>query len=168
MHSIPKQVTHLSIDYAFSDPAQLPAFEAATSLRWSGCGKTWSWHVKCCSFPGMSTGLVATLFRVFVCPNVETVEIAHPVQPAALAPLPPKVRTLILCHPGVALSKDTMALWALDTALDTGLFGEGIKPRIVVRSGTPDPVAFTELKRACQGSNAELVYERDDFRRRGC
>ena len=166
---VPKQVTHLSVDYSFSDPASVPAFESATTLRWSDWKNIrWFWNIKRCSFSGMSTGLVAAFFRMLACSNVETLEIAHPVQLAALASLPPRIHTLVLCHPGIAISKNTMESWALDTALGAGIFGEGIKPRIVVRSGTPDPVAFIGLARTCKDFNAELVYERDDVRRRGC
>ena len=167
----PRQVTHLSVDYSFTTSA--PPFKPSpTVLEWT---RKWYRHsyfaasIRRLSLSGMPVELVAIMVQL-VCPKVETLELARPIatQMAALAPLPPGMRTLVLCYPGVTVDKETMASWGLDAALDVGLFPKGSDSeprRIIVRSGTPDPAAFAELKRTCQqGFGVELVYERDDSR----
>ncbi|KAM5546306.1 hypothetical protein V8D89_000432 [Ganoderma adspersum] len=140
----PRQVTHLSVNYY--------CFSAS---------------IRRLTLSGMPVGLMVIMLQL-VCPKVETLELAHPAQLSALAPLPPTMRTLVLCYPGIAVCKETMASWGLDAALDVGLFPKGSDSeprRIIVRSGTPDPATFAELKRTCQHEfGVELAYERDDSR----
>ncbi|KAI1783477.1 hypothetical protein LXA43DRAFT_903503 [Ganoderma leucocontextum] len=166
----PQQATHLSVDYSFTTPAW------ALALNESGMVARWSRRreyplapsVRHLSLSGVTTVFVATMLPV--CPNVETVEITHPAGLDALAPLLPAVRTLVLRYPGVAVSRKTMMSWNLSAALEDGLFPErkGKKPRIVVRSGTPEVEPFIELRRSCKGFNVDLVYERDDARGPSC
>ncbi|KAI1783959.1 hypothetical protein LXA43DRAFT_1044566 [Ganoderma leucocontextum] len=168
--TFPRQVTHLSIDYSFTTPAVAPPFEFYMILRWAGMhfGRIPPLvpNVRHLSLSGVTTAFVAVMLQV--CPNVETLEITNPAQLIALVPLNPAVRTLVLRHPGIALSRKTMTSWTLFSALDAGLFLSGTKPRIIVRSGTPEPVAFIGLRRSCKRFNADLVYERDDTRSRSC
>ncbi|KAI1784203.1 hypothetical protein LXA43DRAFT_1186573 [Ganoderma leucocontextum] len=174
-HSFPEQVTHLSLDYSFTATAaaraELRAFDLSVAMRWiystSFTGRRAVLavlpNVQHLSLSGVPTPFVAAMLHV--CPNVETLEITNPTQLAELAPLPPAVRTLVLRHPGVTVpSEKTIASWTLSTALEGGLFpeGEGTKPRIVVRSGTPDPESFIELRRSCKRFDVDLVHERDD------
>ncbi|PIL28792.1 hypothetical protein GSI_08836 [Ganoderma sinense ZZ0214-1] len=161
----PRHVTHLSVHYSFTAPATAPSFDTRRIQKWLREGRYRPTKFMCIrhlSLSGMPMAFMATL--VLMCPKMETLEIAHPSQLAVLPPLPATLRTLVLCHPGVTVCRETMASWALDTVLDAGLFPKesDFQRRIILRSGTPDPAAFTELKRACQGFNAELVYERDD------
>ena len=100
-----------------------------------------------------------------VCPNVETLELTRPGPLLDLAPLPSAVRTLVLCHPGIALSKGEMGSWALPEALDAGLFPKRDKPwRIIVRSGTSDPASFVALSCSCEHFGVDLLLECDDVR----
>ncbi len=126
MIEFPKQVTHLSIDYSFTAPASAPAFESATIQRSpQPCTRRYYedyMHIRQLSLSGMTKAFVAFILPLYS--NVETLEIASPAQLGVLAPLPPTVRTLALCHPGVAVSRETMASWKLDTALDAGLIRE--------------------------------------------
>ncbi|KAM5546179.1 hypothetical protein V8D89_000305 [Ganoderma adspersum] len=155
---LPRQVTHLSVDYSFTAPAaSAPSFESPMVLEW-----TCNWYRHSCfsasirrlSLSGMPVGLVAIMLQL-VCPKVETLELAHRAQLAALVPLPPTMRTLVLCHPGVAVCKETMASWGLDTALDVGLYPKGSESKLRI-----------VLRRTCQCFNVELVYERDDSQSR--
>ena len=108
-----------------------------------------------------------------VCPNVETLELENVseagglIRVPAITPLPPSVRTLVLRHPGAALSeREILCPWGLHTALRDGLFPRGTtgtKPRIVVRSGPVEPVVFARVRRVCEQFDAELAYERDDL-----
>ncbi|PIL28782.1 hypothetical protein GSI_08826 [Ganoderma sinense ZZ0214-1] len=162
----PRHVTHLSVHHSFSAPACAPSFDTPIIQKWvRGRGRHPPTNFGCIRhllLSGMPMAFMATL--VLMCPKMETLEIAHPSQLAVLTLLPATLRTLVLCHPGVSVCRETMASWALDTALDAGLFPKesDSQRRIVLRSGTPDPAAFTELRRTCQSFNAELVYERDD------
>ncbi|KAI1782439.1 hypothetical protein LXA43DRAFT_1144139 [Ganoderma leucocontextum] len=172
LRGMPRGVTHLStVNYSFTTSVWAQALnESAMILRWSGRRYPFALCIRHLSLSGVTTVFVVAMLRV--CPNVETLEITHRVQLDALAPLPPAVRTLVLCHPGIAVSRKTMDSWALFTALDAGLFpdseGKKLPVRIVVRSGTPDPAAFMELRHSSKHFNAELVYERDDTRRWVC
>ncbi|KAI1783476.1 hypothetical protein LXA43DRAFT_1077693 [Ganoderma leucocontextum] len=164
---LPRHITHFSLDYSFTAAAaEVPLFNFSRAM--------WAINMRSCiivphlrhlSLSGVPTAFAVAMLHV--CPNVETLEITNPTELSTLAPLPPAVRTLVLRHPGVTLSKGKMASWTLPPALDGGLFpsGGGMKPpRIVVRSGTPEPELFIELRRSCKSFNVDLVYERDDVR----
>ncbi|KAM5539550.1 hypothetical protein V8D89_006659 [Ganoderma adspersum] len=109
-----------------------------------------------------------------VCPYLETLELTRPAagQLPVLVSLPPTVRAPVLRYPGVALSKKDLAAWMVPEALETELFppsnaelAKGLKPaRIVVCSGTPEPLPFIELWREYKRFNVEFVYEHDDSR----
>ncbi|KAI1783441.1 hypothetical protein LXA43DRAFT_1067632 [Ganoderma leucocontextum] len=165
-----REATHLSIDYSFTTPAWAPALnESGMVARWSRRRKyPLAPSVRRLSLSGVTTVFVVTMLPV--CPHVETVENTHPAGLDALAPLLPAVRTLVLRYPGVAVSRKMMVSWNLSAALEDGLFPEGKckKPRVVVRSGTPEADSFIALRRSCKGFNVELVYERDDARSPSC
>ncbi|KAI1783442.1 hypothetical protein LXA43DRAFT_1186996 [Ganoderma leucocontextum] len=167
---LPRHVTHFSLDYSFTAAAaEVPQFDFPQAIGWINTRRCIISpnRVRHLSLSGVPTAFVVAM--LLACPNVETLEITHPTELSTLAPLPPAVRTLVLRHPGVALSKGNMASWTLPLALDGGLFptGGGTKPpRIVVRSDTPEPEPFIELRRSCKGFNVDLVYERDDVRSR--
>ncbi|KAI1791367.1 hypothetical protein LXA43DRAFT_1094518 [Ganoderma leucocontextum] len=163
----PRYVTHLSLDYSFTAAtAKVRPFDFSRAIRWI--------YMRSCiivpnlrhlSLSGVPTAFVVAMLHV--CPNVETLEITNPTDLSTLAPLPPAVCTLVLRHPDVALSKEKMRSWTLSAALDGGLFPSGTKPpgpQIVVRSGTPEPESFIELRRSCKRFNVDFVYERDDVR----
>ncbi|KAI1796619.1 hypothetical protein LXA43DRAFT_986333 [Ganoderma leucocontextum] len=165
--TFPPQVTHLSIDYSFTASAMTPFAKYLRSVyEREAAARVTIPNVRHLSLSGVTPGFMVDMFRV--CPNVETLEITHPVGLFMLGPLPPSVRTLVLHDPGVALCREKMRSWALVPALEEGLFRRGRKPRIVVRSGTPDPIAFMELRRSCKRFDAEVVYECDDSSRRSC
>ena len=175
----PPQVTRLSLHYTFTALSKdlLKPFDVASVLSWLyrpnlGPRKAFVPGLRHLALSGVPTPFPGLLLQ-HVCPNVETLELTRFAegQLPALAPLPPAVRTLVLCYPGVALSKKQMAAWTVHEALKTELFppsgAEGAKlktARIVIRSGTPEPVSFIELWRQCKRFNVELVYERDHSR----
>ncbi len=165
----PRQVTHLSLDYSFTAAAaKLPPFDPYRVLSWVYISFLRRRTLSIPNLRRLSLSRVPPEFAVImllVCPNVETLELTHPGQLFDLAPLPAAVRTLVLRHPGVALSKRAMSTWRLSEALDIGLFASGASmepPRVIVRSGTPDPVAFIRLRGTCKRFDVDLVYERDD------
>ncbi|PIL24995.1 hypothetical protein GSI_12883 [Ganoderma sinense ZZ0214-1] len=160
----PPQVTHLSINYSFTRPAKTSFVEYLRSIySRETAGRVTLPNVRHLSLSGVTPRFVAGILQV--CTNVETLEITRPAGLFMFGPLPPSVRTLVLHDPVVSLSKEMMMSWALVPALEDGLFRRNIKPQIVVRSGTPDPVALMELKRSCRRFDAEVVYQRDDSSR---
>ncbi|KAM5539543.1 hypothetical protein V8D89_006652 [Ganoderma adspersum] len=182
LQGFPPQTTHLSLDYVFTAASQdhLRPFDVNCSLTLLyrpnlGPRNAFVPGLRHLALSGVPTPFPGLLLR-HVCPHVETLELARPAegQLPALAPLPPAVRTLVLRYPGVALSKEDMAVWALPAALaselfpPTGAYSDMTAwrrpPRIVMRLGTPDPVPFIELWRECGRCDVELVYERDDSR----
>nr|VWO99195.1 N/A [Ganoderma boninense] len=190
LSGFPPQATHLSLTYAFTDASRghISPLSVDNALAWTYrpiFGRT-----KPASAPGLRhlalsgvpTPMPGLLLR-HVCTHVETLELTRPLpgQLPALVPLPPSVRTLVLRYPGTAPSKREMVAWLLPVVLKREIFpplamarsGSGgardldvprARPRIVVRSGTPDPVLFIELWRECRRYDVELVYERDDSR----
>ncbi len=170
----PPQTTRLSLDYSWTAPSEVPRFNFDVALVWIhkpslGPRRGFIKNLRHLALSGVPR-VFAVVMLAHVCPYVETLELTHPGQLYDPAPLPPGgVRTLILRYPGVALSKRDMASWMLPAALssDRRLFtiGADLKPpRIIVRSCTPDPVAFIELRRVCKRFDVDLVYERDDSR----
>ena len=179
----PSQVTHLSLSYAFTG-----VWEGMSDQRGLDVANalTWIYHPNPGPRPAFLPGLrhlvlsgipkpFPVLMLKHVCPHVETLELTHPGagQLPALVPLPPATRTLVLRYPGVALSQTEMGAWELPTAFEKNIFppsGAGVNAlnpaRIVVCSGTPERVAFTELRRECRRFNVELLFERDDSRGR--
>ena len=97
-----------------------------------------------------------------VCPNVETLEIGAAARLYMLGTLPRSVHTVILRHPGVALSAEEMHWWALETALERGMFHPDAERRIILRSGTPEPLTYTEIKRVCKQHRVDFTFERDE------
>lgn len=161
VQTFPPQVTHLSVDYTFTTPALAPLCMYLKSMYIRrGLSQVTIPNVRHLSLSGVPTEFIVDMLQV--CPNVETLEVTEPARLFALVPLPAAVRTLVLRHPGVALCRNQMMSWTLFTALEGGLFARDVKPRIIIRSGTPDPVAFMELRRSCRRFNAEVIYERDD------
>ena len=186
LQGFPPQVTHFSLHYVFTAASEghLRPFNVNCSLTWLyrpnlGPRNAFVPGLRHLALSGVPKPFPGLLLQ-HVCPNVETLELTRPAegQLPALAPLPPAVRTLVLRYPGVALSKEDMAAWTLPEALASELFPPTVDradsdmtvtawrrpPRIVVRSGTPDPVPFIELWRECGRFEVELVYERDDSR----
>ena len=179
-HGFPPHVTHLSLDYSFTPAADIPPFDPTSASWWISMYQHNPRMGPCACAPnlrhialsGVPTAFAALILDV--CPNVETLELTRPGQHLSdLAPLPPATRTLVLRYPGVVLSKSKMTAWSLSEALDEGLFppgadltstSESTPPRIVIRSGTPDPVSFIELRSSCKRFGVELVYEREDAR----
>ncbi|KAM5539897.1 hypothetical protein V8D89_006400 [Ganoderma adspersum] len=174
----PPQTTHLSLDYVFTAASAglLKPFDIASALSWLyrpnfGPRRAFVPGLRHLAVSGVPTPFPGLLLR-HVCPHVETLELTRPApgQLSDLVPLPPAVRTLVLRYPGVALSKKDMAAWPLPAVLASELFlpspscADVKPPRIVVRSGTPEPVPFIELWRECKRFNVDLVYERDDSR----
>ncbi|KAI0731209.1 hypothetical protein C8Q76DRAFT_718047 [Earliella scabrosa] len=157
----PSQVTHLSIEFSFTAPALIPLSLYLKSMysRHPNPRITLP-NIRHLSVSGVPMEFVADMLKV--CPNVETLEIMRPARLYALVPLPLSVHTLVLRHPGVALDQEVMHWWTLEAALEGGLLPSGGKARIVVQSSSPDPLAFTEMKRICKRYGAELSYERDD------
>ena len=165
----PERVTHLSLAHSFADRAKSRPFDRAKTIGWLRFKMRLTRSRRCVLVPrlthlslsGVPTAFVLTMLNL--CPNVETLDITHPEPLSALTPLPPPIKTLVLRRPGVALSRKDMTSWDLVPPRDRKLFlTRNTKPQIVVRSRTPDPVAFTELRRDFKRFNAELVYERDD------
>ena len=167
--SFPPHVTHLSLHYSLTSVAVVHPFNRDDALWWISVQprdlrigrRPYVPNLRHLSVSGVPTAFVAVVLEV--CPNVETLELTRPEPLLDLAPLPSAVRTLVLCHPGIALSKGEMGSWALPEALDGGLFPTGeTPPRIMVRSGTPDPTSFEALRGTCELFGIDLVYERDD------
>lgn len=153
----PPQVTHLSIDYSFSAP-EANYFK---SLYRRNCpARVTVPTVRHLSLSGVPPEFIADMLQV--CTEVETLEIVGPACLYALSPLPASVRTLILRHPGPRLTSKEMYWWMLAHAMEGGLVRADSRVRIVVRSGTPHPGLFTDLKRCCKSHGAVLVYERDE------
>lgn len=109
---------------------------------------------------GVPAEFVADMLQI--CPALETLEMANPARLYVLAPLPESVRTVVLRVPGVTLDREQIHWWMLTAAMEGKLFHPEAGGRIVVRSGTPDPVAWTETKRFCRRFGVDLVYERDE------
>ncbi|KAI1784204.1 hypothetical protein LXA43DRAFT_1077446 [Ganoderma leucocontextum] len=107
----PRHVTHLSLDYSFTAATgttpKVPPFDLREALWWtympSSRRRLVIPTIRHLSLSGVPTAFAAAMLRA--CPNVETLEITHPTELSTLAPLPPAVRTLVLRHPGEALSK---------------------------------------------------------------
>ena len=180
--TFPQQVTSLSVHYSFSDSSGVDQF--AMAIDWKSarqrarhartlCGTQ---PIRVPTLRHLSLSEVTTDFGLDileVCPNVETLELENVseagglIRVPAITPLPPSVRTLVLRHPGAALSeREILCPWGLHTALRDGLFPRGTtgtKPRIVVRSGPVEPVVFARVRRVCEQFDAELAYERDDL-----
>ncbi|KAM5532366.1 hypothetical protein V8D89_013960 [Ganoderma adspersum] len=161
--TFPPQVTHLSIDYSFTRTATTYFAKYLRSIyRRETAPRVTIPNVRHLSLSGVTPWFVVDMLHV--CPNVEKLEITHPAGLFMCGPLPPSVRTLVLHDPVVTLSRRMMMSWALVPALENGLFRRSIvRPQIVVRSGTLDPVAFMELRRSCKRFDVEVVHERDDF-----
>ena len=163
--TFPPQVTHLSINYSFTISARTTfAVHLRSIFRRERFIHGTLPNVRHLSLSGVTTGFMLDLLTV--CPNADTLEITHPVGLVMLGSLPPSTRTLVLRLPGIAWSKHTMDSWVLVPALQCGLFRRVSKPQIVVRSGTPDPVALMELRQTCKRFGAQVLYERDDSSRR--
>ncbi|KAI0331440.1 hypothetical protein GY45DRAFT_1300876 [Cubamyces sp. BRFM 1775] len=157
----PSQVTHLSLQYAFSGRAILPLAVYLKALYTRHRQPRFTIPtLRHLTMSGVPTEFVADMLHV--CPELETVEIANPARLYVIAPLPENVHTLVLRVPGVTLSREQMHWWMLTAAMDGKLFHAEAKGRIVVRSGTPDPVAWTETKRHCKRYGVELIYEREE------
>lgn len=157
----PTQVTHLTVDFTFSAPALLPLAAYLKSLYTRHPQPRMTIPtLRHLSVSGVPTEFIMDIIRV--CPNVETLEITNASRLCVLVPLPASVRMLVLRHPAVALGREEMHRWTLDTALEGGLLASGTDSRIVIRSGTPDPIAFMDLRRRCKRHGAKLTYERDD------
>ncbi|PIL28000.1 hypothetical protein GSI_09851 [Ganoderma sinense ZZ0214-1] len=181
LSGFPPQATHLTLTYAFTDVSRghMQPLSINNALAWTY--RPVFGRVKPAFVPGLRhlalsgvpTPFPGLLLRD-ICPHVETLELTRPApgQLPDLVPLPPAVRTLVLRYPGTLLSKEEMAAWFLPVVLQREIFPPASKetnvtkqpPRIVVRSGTPDPVPFIELWRECRMFGVELVYERDDSR----
>ncbi|KAI1791371.1 hypothetical protein LXA43DRAFT_426540 [Ganoderma leucocontextum] len=174
LETFPPQVTRLSIDYSFTLRSEFLCSMLLLWMKTRDRDRAYAPRgprapVRIPNLRHLSLSGVWTAFAIAIlqlCPNIETLEIRltgdTAVQLDELAPLSPTLRTLVLRHPGVALSRRRM-MWLqsnLLTALEEGLFPEGsTKPRIVVRWGTSDPDVFTALMRACTRFNTELVYD---------
>ncbi|KAI0629260.1 hypothetical protein C8Q77DRAFT_1161438 [Trametes polyzona] len=157
----PSQVTHLALHYAFSAPALVPLALYLKTLYTRHLQPHFSIpSVRHLEVSGVPAEFVADMLQI--CTRLETLEMANPARLYVLAPLPESVRTLVLRVPGVQLDKSQIHWWMLMAAMDARLFHPDAKGRIVVRSGTPDPVAWTEAKRYCKRHGVDLVYERDD------
>ncbi|KAI8996547.1 hypothetical protein BD414DRAFT_478354 [Trametes punicea] len=157
----PPQVTHLSLKYSFSAPTLVPLAVYLKSLYTRHRQSHFTIPtVRHLSLSGVPTEFVVDMMQI--CPELDTVEISNPARLYVIAPLPKSVRTLVLRVPGRTLDKEQMHWWMLAAALEGKLFHPDTKARIVVRSGTPDPIAWTETKRYCRRFGAELVYERDE------
>ncbi|KAI0352327.1 hypothetical protein OH77DRAFT_1409321 [Trametes cingulata] len=157
----PTQVTHLSLHYSFSAPALVPLAVYLKTLYTRHHQAHFSIPtVRHLSVSGVPTEFVADMLEI--CPKLETVEMAMPARLYVLAPLPKSVRTLVLNVPGTTLDREQMHWWMLTAAMEGKLFHPEAKGRIIVRAGTPDPVAWTDLRRHCKRFGVELVYERDE------
>ncbi|KAI0763815.1 hypothetical protein BD413DRAFT_483560 [Trametes elegans] len=158
---LPTQATHLGLHYAFRAPALVPlAVYLKTLYTRHRVAHFALPAVRHLSLSGVPAEFAADVLAL--CPGVETVEMANPARLYVLAPLPPSVRTLVLCAPGRTLDREQMHWWMLTAAMEGKLFHPDARGRIVVRAGTPDPVAWTESKRFCKRFGVELVYERDE------
>ncbi|KAI1791701.1 hypothetical protein LXA43DRAFT_1010139 [Ganoderma leucocontextum] len=164
--TFPQQVTHLSVEYAFT----------RRSLKYDMWGRwmkictrhgrypirTLPPNLRHISFSGVTTGCAAVIVKA--CPNLKTLELTDPIQLSALVPFLSTVRTVVLHHPAFAASGVDMMAYPLFRALGRRrqFFPKGAKLRIVVRSGNPDPVASMKLRCRCRCKpryNTELVYE---------
>ncbi|KAI0793936.1 hypothetical protein C8Q74DRAFT_1245794 [Fomes fomentarius] len=159
--TLPPQVTHLSAHFAFTTPALAPlATYLKTLFTRRDRPRVTHPNVRRLSLAGIPMELVADMLQIF--PNVETLEIMSGARLYVLGTLPPSVRTIVLRHPGMPLEAEEMQWWGLESALEGGLFLPGAEGRIILQSGTPDPIALTQIKRACKRHRVGLSYERDD------
>ncbi|OJT09626.1 hypothetical protein TRAPUB_13879 [Trametes pubescens] len=157
----PPQATHLTLDYTFSAPALVPLAVYLKTLYTRHPSPHFSIPtVRHLAVSGVPAEFVADMLQI--CPGLETLEMANPARLYVLAPLPESVRTVVLRVPGVALDREQIHWWMLTAAMEGKLFHPDARGRIVVRSGTPDPVAWTETKRFCRRFGVDLVYERDE------
>ena len=183
----PPQVARLSIDYAFIDHPSLDA-QGVLWLLWTETRNntrrfgplrdktrygtravpvTVSPHIRTLRHLALSGVMTAFMMAILqVCPHVETLQIAEPsaVRLSAIGPLPCATTTVTLRHPG-AVPRSRILRWNLGHAVGSGLFcarrGVGVTPRIIVRSGTPERVAFLGTRRCCGRFSVELVHEPD-------
>lgn len=157
----PPQVTHLTLDYAFTAPALVPLAVYLKTLYTRHPSPHFSIPgVRHLAVSGVPAEFVADMLQI--CPALETLEMANPARLYVLAPLPKSVRTVVLRVPGIVLDREQIHWWMLTAAMEGKLFHPEAHGRIVVRSGTPDPVAWTETKRFCRRFGVDLVYERDE------
>ncbi|KAH9852148.1 hypothetical protein C2E23DRAFT_827720 [Lenzites betulinus] len=157
----PAQTTHLALHYSFSAPALVPLAVYLKTLYTRHQQAHFALpSVRHLEVAGVPAEFVADMLQI--CPGLETLEMANPARLYVLAPLPPSVRTVVLRVPGITLDKEHMHWWMLTAAMESKLFDPDAGGRIVVRSGTPDPVAWTETKRFCRRFGVELLYERDE------
>ncbi|KAI0693186.1 hypothetical protein C8T65DRAFT_668369 [Cerioporus squamosus] len=157
----PAQVTHLSIDYAFSNAVITPltSYLKHTYSR-QPSPRTILPNVRHLSMSGVPSEVVADMLEV--CPNVETLEVINASKLSVLAPLPPSVRTIVLRYPWWPMGLEEMSWLTLGEALRRGLFHPGPRPQIVLRSGTPNPWYFIPNWGLCKYYGVDLVYDRDD------
>ncbi|KAI0820836.1 hypothetical protein BC628DRAFT_1412936 [Trametes gibbosa] len=157
----PAQVTHLALHYAFRAPALVPLAVYLKALYTRHPQAHFAIPtVRHLEVSGVPAEFVADMLQI--CPGLETLEMASPARLYVLAPLPASVRTVVLRVAGRTLDREQMQWWMLTAAMEAKLFDPAAGGRIVVRSGTPDPVAWTETKRFCGRFGVELVYEREE------
>ncbi|TBU30675.1 hypothetical protein BD309DRAFT_997033 [Dichomitus squalens] len=107
VQTFPPQVTHLSVNYSFTTPALAPLLIYLKSLyRRQDSSRIRIPNVRHLSLSSVPAEFIVDMLQA--CPNVETLEVTDPARLDALAPLPSSVRTLILRHPSVPLSRSQM------------------------------------------------------------
>ena len=166
--AFPRQATQLSVEYAFTAPALAPLavyLKALYTRQDPGAPRGTVPGVRHLAVGGAPAEFVADMLEV--CTGVETLELVYPSRLYVLAPLPASVRTVVVRQPGRVLGKGEMHWWTMGMAVESGLFTCGEGGRIVIRSGTPDPVAFTSLRRHCRRFGVELAYVREEEFGRG-
>ncbi|RPD63062.1 hypothetical protein L227DRAFT_572911 [Lentinus tigrinus ALCF2SS1-6] len=158
----PPQVTHLSIDYGFSDDAPLVSYLENTYSRQPPSPRTKLPNVRHLSMSGVLSEVVADM--LMVCPNVETLEIVNASKLSVLAPLPPSVRTIVMRYQWWPTRVEETFWCMLREVMRKGLFHPGLpdRPQIILRSGTPNPRSFIPNWRLCKRYGVDLVYIRDE------
>ncbi|KAI0741425.1 hypothetical protein C8Q80DRAFT_1273860 [Daedaleopsis nitida] len=160
-HPLPAQITHLSLDFVFDKKSTgaLASYISTTFLR-EGHPVLEMPDVRHLSVRGMPAEIISDLLDSM--PNLETLTIGGCSRLDVIGALPESVHTLVLSHPGEALTALDMQWWELDMALSLGLSEGNAGFRVIVRSGTPDPFSFSDMKRFCKWYGVDLSYERVD------